>query len=152
MESKVTSLETTFEETLFELIPQTKNFGIQFTEIGETELVVRGSYALNKNHLDIVFGGSIAAISITTAWSLLKHNIQRLGLAGNLVIKQQEIKFLLPVHADFDCIATLPSAETWAQFVADYRDKGRARMTVQARIVCQTKTTSTFEGVFVLYQ
>lgn len=152
MESKVTSLETTFEKTLFELIPQTRNFGIQFTEIGETELVVRGSYALNKNHLDIVFGGSIAAISITTAWSLLKHNIQRLGLAGNLVIKQQEIKFLLPVNADFDCIATLPSVEAWTQFIDHYRKQGRAKITVQARIVCQSRTTSTFEGVFVLYR
>lgn len=152
MENKATSLETLFQQTLFELIPQTRNFGIQFTKIEETELVVRGSYALNKNHLQIVFGGSIAAISITTAWSLLQHNIQQAGLAGNLVIKQQEIKFLLPVHADFDCIATLPSAEAWTQFVADYVEKGRARITVQARVVCQNKTTSTFEGVFVLYQ
>lgn len=152
MESKVTSLETIFEQTLFELIPQTRNFGIQFTKIGETELIVRGSYALNKNHLQIVFGGSIAAISITTAWSLLQHNIQQSGLKGNLVIKQQEIKFLLPVHADFDCIATLPSAEAWTQFVESYRAHGRARITVHARVVCQSKTTSTFEGVFVLYR
>lgn len=152
MKNKVASLETAFEQALFELIPQTRNFGIQFIKIEQTELVVRGSYALNKNHLQIVFGGSIAAISITTAWSLLQHNIQQAGLAGNLVIKQQEIKFLLPVHADFDCIATLPSAETWAQFVADYRDKGRARMTVQARIVCQSRTTCMFEGIFVLYR
>lgn len=152
MENKVASLETAFEQALFELIPQTRNFGIQFTKIEQTELVVRGSYALNKNHLQIVFGGSIAAISITTAWSLLQHNIQQAGLAGNLVIKQQEIKFLLPVHADFDCIATLPSAEAWTQFVADYVEKGRARITVQARVVCQYKTTSTFEGIFVLYK
>jgi thioesterase domain-containing protein len=151
MEKEVTSLETTFEQTLFELIPQTRNFGIQFTKIGETELIVRGSYALNKNHLQIVFGGSIAAISITTAWSLLQHNIRQVGLTGNLVIKQQEIKFLLPVNTDFDCIATLPSADAWKAFVADYREKGRAKISVHARIVCQTKTTSTFEGVFVLY-
>lgn len=152
MENKVAPLETAFEQALFELIPQTRNFGIQFTKIEQTELVVRGSYALNKNHLQIVFGGSIAAISITTAWSLLQHNIQQAGLAGNLVIKQQEIKFLLPVHADFDCIATLPSADAWTDFVADYGKKGRAKITVQARVVCQYKTTSTFEGIFVLYK
>lgn len=152
MESKATSLETLFQQTLFELIPQTRNFGIQFTKIEETELIVRGSYALNKNHLQIVFGGSIAAISITTAWSLLQHNVQQSGLKGNLVIKQQEIKFLLPVHADFDCIATLPTAKAWTQFVESYRAHGRARITVQARVLCQSKTTSTFEGVFVLYQ
>ena len=152
MTNRVASLETTFEQTLFELIPQTRNFGIQFTKIEETELIVHGSYALNKNHLQIVFGGSIAAISITTAWSLLQHNIQQAGLKGNLVIKQQEIKFLLPVTTDFDCIASLPSAEAWIQFVESYRAHGRARITIQARVVCQSKTTSTFEGVFVLYR
>lgn len=146
------SLETSFEQTLFELIPQTRNFGINITKIDDAELIVHGSYAQNKNHLDIVFGGSIAAISITTAWSLLQHKIQQAGLQGKLVIKQQEVKFLLPVNTDFECIATLPSAEAWSQFAEAYRQHGRARMTVNARVVCESKTTSTFQGLFVLYQ
>lgn len=146
------SLESTFEQTLFELIPQTRNFGIKIVKINASELIVQGSYAQNKNHLDIVFGGSIAAISITTAWSLLQHNIQQAGLKGKLVIKQQEVKFLLPVHTDFECIATMPSADAWSQFVDNFHQHGRARMTLSARVVCQAKTTSTFEGVFVLYQ
>jgi thioesterase domain-containing protein len=148
----MTSLESTFEQTLFELIPQTRNFGIKILKINESELIVQGSYAQNKNHLDIVFGGSIAAISITTAWSLLQHNIQQAGLKGKLVIKQQEVKFLLPVHTDFECIATMPSADAWSQFVDNFHQHGRARMTLSARVVCQAKTTSVFEGVFVLYQ
>lgn len=148
----MTSLESTFEQTLYELIPQTRNFGIKIVKINASELIVQGSYAQNKNHLDIVFGGSIAAISITTAWSLLQHNIQQAGLKGKLVIKQQEVKFLLPVHTDFECIATMPSADAWSQFVDNFHQHGRARMTLSARVVCQAKTTSTFEGVFVLYQ
>lgn len=148
----MTSLESTFEKTLFELIPQTRNFGIKIVKINASELIVQGSYAQNKNHLDIVFGGSIAAISITTAWSLLQHNIQQAGLKGKLVIKQQEVKFLLPVHTDFECIATMPSADAWSQFVDNFYQHGRARMTLSARVVCQAKTTSIFEGVFVLYQ
>lgn len=148
----MTSLESTFEQTLFELIPQTRNFGIKIVKINASELIVQGSYAQNKNHLDIVFGGSIAAISITTAWSLLQHNIQQAGLKGKLVIKQQEVKFLLPVHTDFECIATMPSADAWSQFVNNFHQHGRARITLSARVVCQAKTTSIFEGVFVLYQ
>lgn len=148
----MTSLESTFEQTLFELIPQTRNFGIKIVKINASELIMQGSYAQNKNHLDIVFGGSIAAISITTAWSLLQHNIQQAGLKGKLVIKQQEVKFLLPVHTDFECIATMPSADAWSQFVDNFHQQGRARMTLSARVVCQAKTTSIFEGVFVLYQ
>ncbi|HEY0907220.1 MAG TPA: YiiD C-terminal domain-containing protein, partial [Methylophilus sp.] len=73
------TLEQKFEESLFKLIPQTRNLGIQITHIGQQQITVRGSYALNKNHLDIVFGGSIAAISITSAWSLLQHNIEQAG-------------------------------------------------------------------------
>lgn len=43
----MTTLEATFEQKLFELIPQTRNLGIQITQIADTELHVRGSYALN---------------------------------------------------------------------------------------------------------
>ncbi|WP_047515132.1 YiiD C-terminal domain-containing protein [Methylophilus sp. Q8] len=148
----MTILEATFEQKLFELIPQTRNLGIHITHIGDSELQVSGSYALNKNHLDIVFGGSIAAISITTAWSLLQHKIQQAGLTGSLVIKQQEIKFLLPVHSDFECVATLQSVEDWPLFLESYRQRGRAKLIINAHIVCESRITSTFQGVFVLYQ
>ena len=148
----MTTLEATFEQKLFELIPQTRNLGIQITQIADTELHVRGSYALNKNHLDIVFGGSIAAISITTAWSLLQHKIQQAGLIGSLVIKQQEIKFLLPVHSDFVCVASLQSEQDWPLFLDSYQQRGRAKLIVNAHILCDARVTSTFQGVFVLYQ
>ncbi|WP_019881149.1 MULTISPECIES: YiiD C-terminal domain-containing protein [unclassified Methylophilus] len=146
------TLEETFENKLFELIPQTRNLGIKITNIAENTLTVRGSYTLNKNHLDIVFGGSIAAISITTAWSLLQHKIQQAGLTGSLVIKQQEIKFLLPVHSDFECVATLQSVEDWPLFLEHYHQRGRAKLIINAHIVCESRITSTFQGVFVLYQ
>jgi len=148
----MTTLEAAFEQKLFELIPQTRNLGIQITRIAESELRVSGAYALNKNHLDIVFGGSIAAISITTAWSLLQHKIQQAGLTGNLVIKQQEIKFHLPVHDDFECVASVQSAEDWPLFLDSYQQRGRAKLTVNAQIICEGRITSTFQGVFVLYQ
>jgi thioesterase domain-containing protein len=145
-------LEKAFEDTLFTLIPQTKNLGIQITSINEKEIHVHGDFALNKNHLDIVFGGSIAAISITSAWSLVQHNIERAGLKGNLVIKRQEIDYLLPVKTDFECVASFQSAADWDSFVSTYREKGRAKIIVSAQIISEGKSTSKFQGVFVLYQ
>ena len=145
-------LEQNFENTLFKLIPQTQNLGIKISRIEDHQLTVNGNYALNKNHLDIVFGGSIAAISITSAWSLVQHNIERAGLKGNLVIKRQEIDYLLPVKTDFECVASFQSAEDWESFVNTYREKGRARIVVTAQILSESKTTSKFQGVFVLYK
>lgn len=145
-------LEQNFENTLFKLIPQTKNLGIRIASIDQHQIHVHGDFALNKNHLDIVFGGSIAAISITTAWSLVQHNIEQAGLKGKLVIKRQEIDYLLPLNTDFECVASFALADDWAQFVNTYREKGRARITVQANMLSGTKITSRFQGVFVLYQ
>ena len=146
------TLEQKFEESLFKLIPQTRNLGIQITHIAQQQITVRGSYALNKNHLDIVFGGSIAAISITSAWSLLQHNIEQAGLKGHLVIKRQEIDYLLPVKTDFECVASVQSAEDWKHFVSTYLEKGRAKIVVTAQIMSESKATSKFQGVFVLYK
>lgn len=148
----MTTHQEAFEQQLFQLIPQTKNLGIQIKHLGDNEIVVNGAYQLNKNHLDIVFGGSIAAISITTAWSFLQHKIQQAGLVGHLVIKQQEIAFLLPVKSDFVCTATLQSQDDWSSLVERYQQRGRAKITVTAQITCQSKITSTFQGIFVLYQ
>jgi thioesterase domain-containing protein len=145
-------LEQNFENTLFKLIPQTKNLGIKIARIEDHQLTVQGSYTLNKNHLDIVFGGSIAAISITTAWSLVQSKIEQAGLKGNLVIKRQEIDYLLPVKTDFECVARFQSADGWESFKKTYQEKGRARIVVIAQILSESKATSKFQGVFVLYQ
>ena len=145
-------LEQNFENTLFKLIPQTKNLGIKITRIEDHQITVHGDYALNKKHLDIVFGGSIAAISITTAWSLVQSKIEQAGLKGNLVIKRQKIDYLLPVKTDFECVASFQSAEDWDGFKKTYQEKGRARIVVSALIISESKITSKFQGVFVLYQ
>ena len=145
-------LEQAFEQTLFQRIPQTKNLGIHIARIEENQLTVSGSHAINKNHLDIVFGGSIAAISITSAWSLVQHNIEQAGLKGNLVIKRQEIDYLLPVKTDFECVASFQSADDWESFEKTYQEKGRAKVIVTAQIISESKVTSKFHGVFVLYQ
>lgn len=145
-------LEQNFENTLFKLIPQTKNLGIKITRIEDHQITVHGDYTLNKNHLDIVFGGSIAAISITTAWSLVQSKIEQAGLKGNLVIKRQEIDYLLPVKTDFECVASFQSADDWESFKKTYEEKGRAKIVVTAQIISESKVTSKFQGVFVLYQ
>jgi thioesterase domain-containing protein len=145
-------LEKSFEDTLFQRIPQTKNLGIHIVRFDEQQITVHGAYTPNKNHLDIVFGGSIAAISITTAWSLVQHKIEQAGLKGNLVIKRQEIDYLLPVKTDFECVASFQATDNWTQFENTYREKGRAKIIVTAHILSESKSTSKFQGVFVLYQ
>lgn len=99
-----------------------------------------------------MFGGSIAAISITSGWSLVQHNIERAGLKGNLVIKRQEIDYLLPVKTDFECVASFQSADDWESFKKNYEQKGRARIVINAQIINQLKITSKFKGTFVLYE
>ncbi|MFD0914482.1 YiiD C-terminal domain-containing protein [Methylophilus luteus] len=148
----MSQLEQNFQNTLFKLIPQTKNLGIKITKIDEHQITVHGDYALNKNHLNIVFGGSIAAISITTAWSLVQSKIEQAGLKGNLVIKRQEIDYLLPVKTDFECVASFHSADDWERFEKTYQEKGRAKIVVTAQIISEARATSKFQGVFVLYQ
>lgn len=144
--------EQNFEETLFQRIPQTKNLGIHIAKMEEHQLTVNGNFLLNKNHLDIVFGGSIAAISITTAWSLVQSKIEQAGLKGSLVIKRQEIDYLLPVKTDFECVASFQSADDWEQFKGMYQQNGRAKIIVMAKVISEAKVTSRFQGVFVLYQ
>ncbi len=148
----MTGKQAAFQQMLFEQIPQTKHLGMHIRHMTEDCLTMQGEFDLNKNHLNIVFGGSIAAISITTAWSFLQHRIALAGLHGALVIKQQTVKFLLPIRSDFECIASLHTNEDWAPFLTSYRQRGRARIQVNAQLRCEGKTCATFEGTFVLYK
>jgi thioesterase domain-containing protein len=68
------------------------------------------------------------------------------------VIKRQEIDYLLPVKTDFECVASFQATDNWTQFENTYREKGRAKIIVTAHILSESKSTSKFQGVFVLYQ
>jgi thioesterase domain-containing protein len=81
----------------------------------------------------------------------VQSKIEQAGLKGNLVIKRQEIDYLLPVKTDFECVASFQSEDDWASFEKTYQEKGRARVVVTSQIISEAKTTSKFQGVFVLY-
>jgi thioesterase domain-containing protein len=68
------------------------------------------------------------------------------------VIKRQEIDYLLPVKTDFECVASFQSVDDWESFKKSYEEKGRARIVVTAHINSESKTTSKFQGIFVLYK
>ena len=68
------------------------------------------------------------------------------------MIKRQEIDYLLPVKTDFECVASFQSADDWGSFERTYQEKGRAKIVVTAQVISESKATSKFQGVFVLYK
>jgi len=146
----LTMLIPEFEQYLFRAIPITRALGIKIDAIDASRASISAPIALNKNHLDTVFGGSSSMVCIVTAWSLFKHRIISNQLNGQLMIRQQDVNYFKPITGDFVCHAHFNEDVNWDAFLMTFKNKHKARLGITASIYQDDKLAVEFKGVFVL--
>jgi thioesterase domain-containing protein len=139
-----------FEQYLFRAIPITQALGIKIEAIDASRASISAPIALNKNHLNTVFGGSSSMVCIVTAWSLFQHRIISNQLNGQLMIREQEVNYFKPITDDFVCHAYFNEDANWDAFLVTYKNKNKARLGITANIYQDDKLAVEFKGIFVL--
>lgn len=133
------------ERYLRDSIPLTA--AADFTVVAvEPSVVLSAPLAPNLNHQGTAFGGSIAMLGITACWAWLRL---RVSPEFDIVIKSSEIDYLAPARSDFEASCVAPAEPDMDQFLAKLSKKGRAGITVEAKIDCEGVTCARFRGVFV---
>ena len=105
--------------------------------------------APNINHRETVFGGSLSAVAILSAWSLLHLRLTQAELPGRLVIQRNEVDYLRPARGDFTARAALSEPEAWPAFVRLLTRRGMARMSVLSVLEQGGEVVGRFRGDFV---
>lgn len=134
------------EAFLHHHIPLTRTMGLRVLECAENNFVCEAPVALNHNHLQTAFGGSINAVATLAAYGLLWMQLR--GFEAHIVVAASAIKFLRPVreiiHAR--CVAPAGDLETFRTLFAEKR---RARISLRVQVRENGVTAAEFQGAFV---
>jgi thioesterase domain, putative len=103
----------------------------------------------NINHRSTAFGGSLSAVAILSAWSLVDLRLKAEGLHARLVIQSNRMDYDQPVTSSFTATASLADEARWPVFCRMLQRRGRARIVARSVIACDDVVAGHFEGEFV---
>lgn len=134
---------------LHEHIPLAAAMAIEVQAAHEDAVILGAPLAPNINHRDTAFGGSVAALAILAAWSLLHLRLRAAGITNRLVIQRSAVDYDLPIAAAFSARATLADRGSWEPFTRLLQRRGKARIAVLATLGYEGRIAARFAGDFV---
>jgi thioesterase domain-containing protein len=137
----------TAEEFLHARIPLTRAMGLHVVTDAEGGFSVAAPVALNSNHLDTAFGGSINAVATLAAYGLLWLELR--DERADVVIRQSSIRFLRPIRATISATCAPPDAAELTAFKATLRAKGKARMALHVQVRENDAVAAELQATFV---
>ncbi|MEZ1318120.1 YiiD C-terminal domain-containing protein [Pseudomonas fluorescens] len=143
------------ESVLHHDIPLTQAMGVKVLDWHDQQLRLHLPLEANVNHKSTMFGGSLYCGAVLAGWGWLHLRLREEGIEnGHIVIHEGQISYPLPVTRDAVAICQAPSAAVWKKFLAMYQRYGRARLTLQSRIVNEgsDEDAVTFSGQYVLHR
>lgn len=140
------------QEILYTQIPLTQSIGIKVGEYNNHCLTLTAPLANNINHKHTAFGGSLYSVCVLTGWSLLYLLLDEHNLTGHIVIQESNIRYLKPVNEMIRAQCSFDSEDQKQTFIRTYSRKGKARINLQATVVCNGQTSVVFEGKYVVYK
>ena len=134
------------ERFFHERIPITRAMGIRVVS-DEAGFAIEAPVALNYNHLQTAFGGSVNAVATLAGYGFLWLELRE--TAANLVIASSSIRFLRPVRATIRAVCLRPDDDGLRSFHSEFRQEGKARIKLQVRVDDGEIEAARFEAEFV---
>ncbi len=130
-------------------IPMTHHLGIQISMATEDQVVIQAPLKANRNHLGTAFGGSLNSILVLACYTWLFNILSLHRQKKHIVIKESQVRYLLPVNEDFKAVCRRPSDEGLNRFLDAFDRKGRARIQLSSQILTSKGVACEFQGEFV---
>lgn len=86
----------------------------------------------NVNDKGSAFGGSLGSLMTIAGWGLVTLQLDLAGMPAEVYVADSAIRYLAPLRSDLDAEAGLAEGESWAPFLSTLRQRGRARIGVEA--------------------
>ena len=112
-------------------------------------LRMQAPLATNVNDKGCAFGGSLVSLMTLAGWCLVSGRLQQAGLEAEVYVADSQVRYLAPLRADLVAEAWLEEGD-WAVFLAGFRERGKARCRIAARVCLpEGGEATTFSGRFV---
>ncbi|MFP4282177.1 MAG: YiiD C-terminal domain-containing protein [Opitutales bacterium] len=139
----------TLERYLHSHIPLSADLGARPVVVSLQEVVLEAPLAPNINHRASAFGGSLTALAILAAWSWLRVHVDKWPRVPTLVIQRESMDFLAPAEGAFRARCAAPAAAAVERFDRMLERYRRARLELQAEVLCEGRTVGRLNGEFV---
>jgi thioesterase domain-containing protein len=139
------------QETLAAEMPICSPMGIRAVAWDGRRLQMQMPLSPNRNHQYSAFAGSLNALCTIVGWGTVFLMLDRQGLAGNIVIRRSQIRYLRPVRSEEIVARGLPvddEAETF--FFELLRSRGASKIDVSTEIADEAGPLVTFHGSYVV--
>jgi len=134
---------------LHEHIPLSAAMQIEVRTASTDQVALGAPLGPNINHRETAFGGSMSALAILSAWSLLHVKLTADGYKTRLVIQRNSMGYGKPVLGYFTAHARSPEPAQWKAFTRMLERKGLGRISVSSVLIYEGEDVGRFEGEFV---
>jgi thioesterase domain-containing protein len=142
-------LTTDLEAYLHSNIPLSAAMGVQVKVATPERVLLFAPLRPNINHHRTVFGGSGVVLATLSAWALLHLRLSQEQLDAQLVIQRSSMEYERPIPGDFEAVCGFADETAWQRFRLTLERRGRARMTLNARLLHASHEMGSFVGDFV---
>lgn len=140
------------EHELLSQIPLTRAMQLRVVDYDGNTLRLAAPLAPNVNDKGCAFGGSMASLMTLASWGLARLALRAHGLAPDIYVQDSNIEYLAPVWSDLRVHACAAEGHSMANFVAMFRERGKARVTLCASIAGDDQPAARLTARFVAKQ
>ncbi|MDO5506182.1 MAG: YiiD C-terminal domain-containing protein [Pseudoxanthomonas suwonensis] len=97
-------------------------------------LVLAAPLAANLNDKGCAFGGSLVSLMTLAGWSLVTLRLLRAGIDADVFVAESQVHYLKPLYEDLRAEASARAPADWDGFIATVRERGRARIHIDAAV------------------
>ncbi|MDQ6808073.1 MAG: thioesterase domain-containing protein [Verrucomicrobiota bacterium] len=128
-------------------IPITRAMGVQVVAADTKRFVVEAPVALNHNHMQTGFGGSVNAIATLAGYGCLWMRLRE--RAADVVIQESSIRFIRPIVKTIRAVCDVAAVERLPAFLEEVRANTTGRIKLTVRVEENGIAAAEFRGTFV---
>jgi thioesterase domain-containing protein len=125
-----------------------RHIGIVVERADDLELVLSAPLLPNANYKGTAFGGSLFSVAVLTGWAWVTRYLDTSHLAGDAVIQESTIRYVVPVHGELRARLVPPTEPHVDRFRKMLQRAGRGRIRLAVDIRHDDIVATQFEGVF----
>ncbi len=115
-------------------MPPVAALGLRLDGYDGERLRLQAPLSRHVNDKGCAFGGSMASMMTLAGWGLVTLRLEEAGITADVFVADSTVRYLAPLYDDLLAEARLADDASWDTAIATLREKGRARIHVQADV------------------
>lgn len=122
-------------ESHLDTIPMVRAMQVAVGDIAPAHLQLTAPLSVNLNDKGCAFGGSLVSLMTLAGWALVTARLHEAGFGETEVfVADSEVKYKAPLWDDLIAEVVAAEGEDWEDFLSAFTQKGKARITIEARV------------------